>query len=97
MKGHETRRGSHGKKRDDKVQQKGRGVTESKGNAKESGSCHSPVETAAPRQVAVAAGCPAASRSGGKKSHPEERCTPARWSSGLYSSDGKVPGYGQES
>lgn len=66
MKGHETRRGSHGKKRDDKVQQKGRGVTESKGNAKESGSCHSPVETAAPRQVAVAAGCPAASRSGGK-------------------------------
>lgn len=61
-----TRRGSHGKRRDDKVQQKGRGVTESKGNAKESGNGHSPTETAAPDQVAAAADCPAASQTGGK-------------------------------
>ena len=66
MKEHETRRGSHGKKRDDTVQQKARGVTDSKGNAKESGNHHAPMERAAPDQVAVAAESPAASQAGGK-------------------------------
>lgn len=62
----ETRRGSQGKKRDDKVQQEGRGVTESEGNTEESGNCHSPMETAAPEQAAAAADCPGASQTGGK-------------------------------
>lgn len=67
---HETRRGSHGKKRDDKVQQKGRGVTASKGNAEESGNGPSPAETAAPDH----SGCrlPCSILDGREKSHPEE-------------------------
>lgn len=90
---HETRRGLHGKKQDDKAQQKGQGVTESEGNAKELGSGHWPTEPVALDQVAAS---PAAPRTGGRDPTRGVMCT-AEWSSGLYASDGRVPGYGQES